>query len=76
MTKLEEIRQRKNYFLTFSEHSTSLVRMKKKSSVQTKYGGVDMKTNKKKNNAQPAKLEEKKTGYGDKKLEGPNRPST
>lgn len=32
--------------------------------------------NKKKNNVQPKKLEEKRRGYGDKKLEGPDRPST
>lgn len=30
----------------------------------------------KQNNVQPKKLEETKTGYGNKKLEGPDRPST
>ncbi len=35
-----------------------------------------MKKKKKQTNAQPKKLEERKTGFGDKKLEGPDRPST
>lgn len=35
-----------------------------------------MKRKGKGNNVQPKNLEEKKTGYGDKKLEGPDRPST
>lgn len=39
-------------------------------------GGDPMKNEKKKNSVQPKKLQEEKTGYGDKKLEGPNRPST
>lgn len=30
----------------------------------------------KQNKVQPKKLEETKTGYGNKKLEGPDRPST
>lgn len=30
----------------------------------------------KQNKVQPKNLEEKKAGYGDKKLEGPDRPST
>jgi hypothetical protein len=30
----------------------------------------------KQNKVQPKKLEEKKAGYGEKKLEGPDRPST
>ncbi len=30
----------------------------------------------KKNNIQPKKQNEQKAGYGDKKLEGPDRPST
>lgn len=28
------------------------------------------------NKVQPKNLEEKKTGFGDKKIEGPDRPST
>lgn len=32
--------------------------------------------NNEKENTQPKKLEESKTGYGDKKLEGIDRPST
>lgn len=39
-------------------------------------GGVLMKNQKKANKTQPKHLNEKKTGYGDKKLEGPDRPST
>lgn len=35
-----------------------------------------MKKQKKDNKTQPKNLEESKTGYGDKKLEGPDRPST
>lgn len=35
-----------------------------------------MKKRDKQKNAQPKKLEETKAGYGDKKLEGPDRPST
>ncbi len=35
-----------------------------------------MKKKKKQTNAQPKKLEESKAGFGDKKLEGPDRPST
>lgn len=35
-----------------------------------------MKKKEKQKNAQPKKLNETKTGYGDKKLEGPDRPST
>lgn len=35
-----------------------------------------MKRKNKENNVQPKKLEETKAGYGDKKLEGPDRPST
>lgn len=35
-----------------------------------------MKKKKKENNARPKALEERKPGYGDKKLEGPDRPST
>lgn len=36
-----------------------------------------MKKKEKKNNVQPKRgLEETKPGYGDKKLEGPDRPST
>ncbi|MBP2241337.1 hypothetical protein J2Z40_001899 [Cytobacillus eiseniae] len=35
-----------------------------------------MKRQEKQNKSQPKKLEERKTGYGDKKLEGPDRPST
>lgn len=35
-----------------------------------------MKKKKNQSNAQPKKLEEKSPGYGDKKLEGPDRPST
>ncbi len=35
-----------------------------------------MKKNEKKNGVQPKKLEESKPGYGDKKMEGPDRPST
>jgi len=45
---------------------------------QTNLGGVKEmknKNNEKKNNVQPKKLEEEKVGYGDKKLEGPDRPS-
>lgn len=35
-----------------------------------------MKKQEKQNKAQTKKNEETKTGYGDKKLEGPDRPST
>lgn len=35
-----------------------------------------MKQKQKQNKVQPKKLEETKPGYGDKKLEGPDRPST
>lgn len=35
-----------------------------------------MKKREKEKNAQPKKLEESRAGYGDKKLEGPDRPST
>jgi hypothetical protein len=35
-----------------------------------------MKKQQKQNKTQPKNLEETKTGYGDKKLEGPDRPST
>jgi len=35
-----------------------------------------MKSKQKQKNVQPKKQEETKTGYGDKKLEGPDRPST
>jgi hypothetical protein len=35
-----------------------------------------MKKKGKGNKVQPKNLEEQKTGYGDKKLEGPDRPST
>jgi len=35
-----------------------------------------MKKKGKERNSQPKKLEESKAGYGDKKLEGPDRPST
>ncbi len=35
-----------------------------------------MKQKDKENKVQPKSLEEKKAGYGDKKLEGPDRPST
>ncbi|CAM3888709.1 Spore protein [Mesobacillus zeae] len=34
-----------------------------------------MSKGKKENKVQPKNLEEKKTGYGDKKLEGPDRPA-
>lgn len=34
------------------------------------------KKEKKQNKVQPKQLEETKTGYGNKKLEGPDRPST
>lgn len=39
-------------------------------------GGVRMGQKNKQNKVQPKKLEETKPGYGDKKLEGPDRPST
>lgn len=40
-------------------------------------GGVcSMRKQEKQNKTQPKKNEETKTGYGDKKLEGPNLPST
>ncbi|TCN23082.1 hypothetical protein EV146_109240 [Mesobacillus foraminis] len=35
-----------------------------------------MKKQEKSNKQQPKNLEERKAGYGDKKLEGPDRPST
>ncbi len=35
-----------------------------------------MKRTDKQTKVQPKKLEESKPGHGDKKLEGPNRPST
>lgn len=35
-----------------------------------------MDNKQKQNKVQPKELKEKKTGYGDKKLEGPDRPST
>lgn len=35
-----------------------------------------MEQKRKKNKVQPKKQAENKTGYGDKKLEGPDRPST
>lgn len=35
-----------------------------------------MKKQQNQNKIQPKKLEETKTGYGDKKIEGPDRPST
>lgn len=35
-----------------------------------------MKQKGKENKVQPKNSEEKKTGYGNKKLEGPDRPST
>lgn len=35
-----------------------------------------MSNNEKENKVQPKKSEETKAGYGDKKLEGPDRPST
>ena len=35
-----------------------------------------MKKKGKGNKVQPKSLEEKTTGYGDKKIEGPDRPST
>lgn len=44
---------------------------------QNIYGGVFyMQKKGKENKVQPKNLEEKKTGFGDKKIEGPNRPST
>jgi len=44
-------------------------------SVHSISGGVFMKRKNKQNHG-PKKQEETKSGYGDKKLEGPNRPST
>lgn len=38
-------------------------------------GGVHMNKKQQKTAQQPNKTAEKKTGYGDKKLEGPNRPA-
>lgn len=35
-----------------------------------------MKKQNKENKVQPKNIEEKQTGYGDKKTEGPDRPST
>ena len=43
---------------------------------QNTIGGVNMKPKQKQNKVQPKKLEETKPGFGDKKLEGPDRPST
>jgi len=44
---------------------------------QNKIGDVnEMENKEKQNKVQPKKLEEKKPGYGNKKLEGPDRPST
>jgi hypothetical protein len=51
--------------------------MEKVNIEQTNLGGVKFMQNKdKQNKVQPKKLEEKKAGYGNKKLEGPDRPST
>jgi hypothetical protein len=38
-------------------------------------GGVHMHKKQRKTAQEPNKVTEKKTGYGDKKLEGPNRPA-
>jgi hypothetical protein len=38
-------------------------------------GGVHMNNKQRKTAQQPNKTAEKKAGYGDKKLEGPNRPA-
>lgn len=75
MTKLEGIRQKKkkfsSFFRSFDMNEISFVE-------QTNLGGVKEmknKNNEKQNDVQPKKLEEEKVGYGDKKLEGPDRPS-
>jgi hypothetical protein len=39
-------------------------------------GGITMAKKEQKKKQQPTKQEETTTGFGDKKLEGPNRPST
>lgn len=75
MTKLEEIRQRKWIFehLALFRHP---FRMKRANLNKLSIGGVTMKNQEKSNKAQPKHLNEKKPGYGNKKLEGPDRPST
>lgn len=51
--------------------------MKRGKMEQTICGGVNQVKNKdKENKVQSKNIEEQKTGYGDKKLEGPDRPST
>jgi hypothetical protein len=50
--------------------------MKKEKSAQASMGGGFMSKKKKQSNKQPQSEAEKRVGYGDKKLEGPDRPST
>jgi hypothetical protein len=55
---------------------TNFLRMKKYISAQSNIGGVEKMTKKGNQNKNPRQNEtEKSTGYGDKKLEGPNRPA-
>lgn len=62
-------------FLFFD--SLQVIRMEPHISEQNNIGGVNAMDNKQKQNkVQPKELKETKPGYGDKKLEGPDRPST
>ncbi|WP_338473301.1 hypothetical protein R4Z10_14755 [Niallia sp. XMNu-256] len=76
MTKLEGIRQRKkkiskNIFPFDKDWIKAMLY------VENTLGRCFwMKQKQKQNKVQPKKLEETKPGYGDKKLEGPDRPST
>lgn len=50
--------------------------MKKYKIAQAIIGGVIMSNKKKQTNKQTQSEAEKRVGYGDKKMEGPDRPST
>lgn len=76
LTKVEAIRQRKCSFSSislFRQH----IRIIFLKHVHTSIGGVyAMKTKDKENKQQSNRKETAKPGYGDKKLNGPDRPST
>jgi hypothetical protein len=76
LTKLEAIRQRKCQFGTYylSIRHYPYFRMKNKKSNKLKMEVLIM-SKKKQNKKSGATQVENKVGYGDKKLEGPNRPA-
>ena len=76
LTKLELIRQRKYKSSLYSPLFRQNHRMKSYLWIKLKSEVVSVSKKDKQKNIQPKRQNDTKAGYGDKKLVGPDRPST